>query len=109
MQDSADPTRFFGGGAMPLTVEAEGTGATVGDAGGIEHTDRPIVFGASFLWRERGPLLAAQRAIRLWEKVLPCQASYSRCSRPLRWTEGWPTWREVRRWQRFRVRGGQTR
>ncbi len=59
MQNSADTTRFFGGGAMPLTVDAQGTGATVSDAGGIKHTDRPIVFGASFLRIERGPLPAA--------------------------------------------------
>ncbi len=48
---------------MSLTLHAQGTGATVSDAGGIEHTHRPIVFGASFLWIERGPLTAAQRAI----------------------------------------------
>jgi hypothetical protein len=88
MQNSTDTTRFFGRGAMPLTLHAQGTGATVGDAGGIEHTDRPIVFGASFLRIEGSPLPTAQRAIRLREKVFPCQASCSRCSRPLRGTEG---------------------
>jgi len=69
MQNRADPTRFFGGGAMPLTVTAQGTGATVSDAGGIEHADRPIVFGASFLRIQGGALLTAQRAVRLREKV----------------------------------------
>src|SRR5713226_5314130 len=65
MQDSADTTRFFGGDAMSLTVEAHGTRATVSDPSGIEHTHRPIVFGASFLRIERGPLLTTQCAIRL--------------------------------------------
>src|SRR5712692_9854511 len=55
MQDSADTTRFFGGGAMFLTGDAQGTGATVSDAGSIEHAHRSIVFGASFLRIERGP------------------------------------------------------
>jgi hypothetical protein len=84
MQDSADTTRFFGGGAMSLTVAAEGTGATVSDPGSREHTHRPIVFGASLLWRERGPLPTPQRAVRLRKKVLPSQAPSSRCTRPLR-------------------------
>jgi hypothetical protein len=109
MQDSADTTRFFGGGAMSLTLHAQGTGATISDAGGIEHTHRPIAFGTSFLWIEGGPLPTTQCAVRLREKILPCQASCSRCTRPLRWTEGWSNWREVRRWQRFSSRGGQTR
>src|SRR5713226_7273189 len=105
MQHSADTTGFFGGGAMPLTVDAQGTRATVSDAGGIEHTYRPIVFGASFLRIQGGSLPTAQRAVRLREKVLSCQASCSRSSRPLRGTEGWSSWREVRRWQRFSSRG----
>jgi hypothetical protein len=69
---------------MSLTVDAEGTAATVSDPGGIEHPHRPIVFGASLLRIERGPLPTTQRAVRLREKVLPSQASCSRCSRPLR-------------------------
>jgi uncharacterized OB-fold protein len=94
---------------MSLTVEAQGTRATVSDPSGIEHTHRPIVFGASFLRIERGPLLTTQCAIRLGEKVLPSQASCSRCSRPLRETEAWPSRGEVRSWQGFSLRGGQTR
>src|SRR5712692_3112586 len=101
MQHSADPTRFFGGGAMSLTVDAEGTPATVSDPGGIEHAYRPIVFGASFLLIERGSLPTTQRAVRLREKVLPSQASCSRCTRPLRGTEGWSSWREGLRWEGF--------
>jgi hypothetical protein len=74
---------------MRLTAAAEGTGATVGDAGGIEDPQRPIVFGATFLWREGGPIPTLQRAIRLRKKVLPSQASYSRWARPLQRAEGW--------------------
>ena len=56
MQDSADPTRFFGGGAMSLTLDAQGTAATVSDPGGIEHPHRAIVFGASGLPHRALPL-----------------------------------------------------
>jgi hypothetical protein len=87
MQDSADPTRFFRRGAMSLTGEAQGTGATVGDAGGIQDPQRPILFGATFLRIQGGPVPTAQRAVRLRKKVLPSQASYSRWACPLRRTE----------------------
>jgi hypothetical protein len=109
MQDSADPTRFFGGGAMSLTLDAEGTAATVSDPGGIEHPHRAIVFGASFLRIERCPLPTTQCAVRLRKKVLPSQAACSRCTRPLRGTKGWSGRREVRGWQGFSSRGGKTR
>ncbi len=69
---------------MSLTVDAQGTGATVSNTGGIEHTHRPIVFGASFLWIERCPLPTTQRAVRLRKKVVSPQASCSRRTRPLR-------------------------
>src|SRR5712692_5185764 len=110
MQDSTDTTRFFGSGTMSLTVDAEGTATTVSDAGSIKHTHRPIVFEASLLRRERGPLPTTQCAVRLREKILPSQACYSRCTRPLRGTQGWySSWREVWGRQRFNLRGGQTR
>jgi hypothetical protein len=109
MQDSADTTRFFGGGAMSLTLDAEGTAATVSDPGGIEHPHRAIVFGASFLRIERCPLPTTQCAVRLREKVLPSQAACSRCTRPLRGTKGGSSRREVRGWQGFSSRGGKTR
>jgi hypothetical protein len=80
---------------MALTVDAEGTAATVSDAGGIEQPHRPIVFGASFLWIERRSLSRLQRAISLRKKVLPSQASGSRCSRPVRGAEGRSSRREV--------------
>src|SRR5438874_10503435 len=107
MQESADTSSVFGGDAMSLTVDAQGTAATVSDPGGIEHPHRPIVFGASLLRIERGPLPTTQRAVRLREKVLPSQASCSRCSRPLRGAEGWSSWGEVLGWQRFSLRGGK--
>src|SRR5437588_12479010 len=88
MQDSADTTRFFGGGAMVLTGDAQGTAATVSDAGGIQHAHRPIMFGASLLWVECCPLPTMQGAIRLWEKILSPKASSSRCVCPVWWTEG---------------------
>ena len=109
MQDSADTTRFFGGGAMLLTLDAQGTGATVSDAGGIEHAHRSIVFGASFLRIERGPRPPTQRAISLQEKVASAQASDARGTCPLRGTEEGSCRWWVRRWQSFSLRGGKTR
>ena len=109
MQDSADTTRFFGGGAMFLTGDAQGTAATVSDAGSIEHAHRSIVFGASFLRIERGPRPPTQRAISLQEKVASAQASDARGTCPLRGTEEWSCRRWVRRWQSFSLRGGKTR
>ena len=109
MQDSADMARFFGGGAVFLTGDTQGTGATVSDAGGIEHAHRSIVFGASFLRIERGPLPTTQRAISLQEKGASAQASDARGTCPLRGTEGWPSRGAVRGWQRVSSRGGKTR
>jgi hypothetical protein len=74
---------------MRLTGKAEGTGATVRDAGSIEHPHRPIVFGASFLRIQGGPMPTPQRAIRLKQKIVPSQAAYSCWACPLRGTEGW--------------------
>lgn len=88
MQDSADPTRFFSRGAMSLTVEAHGTGATVCDAGGIKNAHRPIMLGASFLRIQGGPVPTPQRVIWLKKKIVASQASYSRWACPLRRTEG---------------------
>jgi hypothetical protein len=94
---------------MFLTGDAQGTGATVSDAGSIEHAHRSIVFGASLLRIERGALPTTQRAISLEEKVVSSQASYSRGTRPLRGTEEWSCRRWVRRWRSFSLRGGKTR
>lgn len=94
---------------MALTEDAQGTAATVSDPGGVEDPHGPIVFGASFLRREGGPVPTAQRAVRLRKKVLPSQAACSRGARPLRRTEGGSSRGMVRSWPRFRVRGGQTR
>src|SRR6266567_7216182 len=105
MQDSADTTRFFSGGAMSLTWHSEGTAATVSNPGGIEYTPRPIVFAASLLWIERCSWPTPQRAVSLGEKVLPSQASYARCTCPLRGTEGWSCRGGVRGWQGFSSRG----
>ncbi len=70
MHDSADPTRFFGGGAMSLTLDAQGTAATVSDPGGIEHPHRAIVFGASGLPQRALPL-ADNAVCRQIELALP--------------------------------------
>jgi hypothetical protein len=94
---------------MFLTGDAQGTAATVSDAGSIEHAHRSIVFGASFLRIERGSLPTTQRAISLEEKVSSSQASYSRGTCPLRRTEEEFCRRWVRRWQSFSSRGGKTR
>jgi hypothetical protein len=81
---------------MFLTERTEGTDTTVSNPGGIEHAQRPIVFGAAFLWIERGPLPTTQRAISLRKKVVSPQASDSRGTRPLRGTERWFSRRGVR-------------
>ena len=73
---------------MALTWHAEGASATVSDAGRIQHAHRPIMFWASLLWIERGPLPTTQGAVRLWEKVMSPKASFSRCMCPVRRTEG---------------------
>ena len=109
MQDSADTTRVFGGGPMFLAEDAQGTRATVSDAGSIQHAQRPIMFGASLLRIERGALPTTQRAIGLEEKVSSSQASDSRGTCPLRGTEEESCRRWVRRWQSFSSRGGKTR
>src|SRR5205085_2533510 len=94
MQHSAHTTGFFGGGAMSLTLCAHGTGATVSNAGGVEHAQRSIMFGSSFLLVEGGSLWTAQRPIGLKHKVLSSQASYTRRACPLRRTEG-----RLRQWR----------
>ncbi len=55
---------------MSLTLCAYGTATTVSNAGRIDDTHRPIMFGASFLRIEDGPLLTTKCAIRQREKVL---------------------------------------
>jgi hypothetical protein len=67
---------------MSLTLCASGTTTTVSDAGGVDHTHRCIVFAASLLRRERGPLPATPCAISLREKVLSPQTSFSCCMCP---------------------------
>lgn len=76
---------------MPLTVEAQGTGATVCNAGSIKDAHRPILFGASFLQIQGSPVPTPQRAVRLRKKVLSSQAACSRWALPPRRTEGWPS------------------
>ena len=59
MQDSADTTRFW----WRCHVLDSGYGRDRSDSqrsGGIEHTHRPVVFGASFLRIRRGPLPTTQ-------------------------------------------------
>jgi hypothetical protein len=73
---------------MALTWRAKGARAAVSDACGIQHTYRPVMFAASLLWVECGPLPTTQGAIRLWEKVLSPKASLSRCVCPVWWTKG---------------------
>ena len=92
---------------MFLTERAEGTGTTVSNAGGREHTHGPIMFAASLLRIKRGSLSTTQGAVRLRKKISPCQASCSRCTCPVRGTEGWPSRGEVRGWQGFSLRGGK--
>ena len=94
---------------MFLAEDAQGTRATVSDAGSIKHAYRPVVFGASLLRIECGPLPTTQRAISLEEKVSSSQASDSRGTRPLRGTEEEFCRRWVRRWQSVSSRGGKTR
>ena len=109
MQDSADPTRFFGGGAMSLTLDTEGTAATVSDPGGREHPHRAIVFGASGLPHRALPLAdnAVCRQIEEESLALPgclfaLHAPTAGDQRMVEPTRGWG-------WQGFSSRGGKTR
>ena len=61
MQDGADATGLFGGGAMSLTLRAQRTQATVGETGRVEHPKRSIVFGTPLPRIERCILGTAQR------------------------------------------------
>ncbi len=94
---------------MPLTVDAQGTAATVSDPGGIKHAYRPIMFTASLLWKECCSLLATQRAVSLEGKIFSPQTSSSRRTCPLRGTKGWACRGGVRGEQSFSLRGGKTR
>jgi hypothetical protein len=94
---------------MSLTLRAHATATAVSDAGSIDDTHRPIVFSASLLWIERGSLPTTQRAIGLREKVLSPQTSSSRCTCPLRRTEGCSCRGRLRGRQSFSLRGGKTR
>jgi hypothetical protein len=108
MQDSTDTTRVFGGGTMSLTLEAQGTATTVSDAGGREHPHRPLVFGASLLRRERGPLPTPQRSVSLWEENLALPGFLLALHAPIAGdASSWSSWREGRGWQRFSLRGGK--
>lgn len=94
---------------MFLTERTQGTESTVSNTGGIEYAQRPIVFGAAFLWIERGALRTTQRAVSLRKKVVSPQASDSRSTRPLGRTERCSSCSGVRGWQRVTSRGGKTR
>ncbi len=69
---------------MSLTLRTYGTPTTVSNASGVEHAERPIVFGAAFLRVEGGSLWTAQRAIGLQHKMLSSQASHTSWACPLR-------------------------
>jgi len=73
---------------MFLTGDTQGTGATVSDAGSIEHAHRSIVSGASSPRIERAPLPTTHRAISLEEQVSSSPASSALGTCPLRGTEG---------------------
>ena len=109
MQDSADPTRFFGGGAMSLTLDTEGTAATVSDPGGREHPHRAIVFGASGLPHRALPLADNAVCRQIEEESLALPGCLFALHAPLRGTKGWSSRREVGGWQGFSSRGGKTR
>ncbi len=83
---------------MPLTLRTHRTCATVSNAGRVEHTQRAIVFGAAFLWVERGSLWTAQRAIGLQVKMFTSQASHTSRACPLRGTDQRVFLVKARRW-----------
>ncbi len=86
MQDSAHATGFFGGGAMSLTLHAQGTRATVGDASCVEDPQRSIVFGTPLLWVECCP--HGQRSVpsgsgaKSCPPKLPTRAARAHCGEP---------------------------
>ena len=75
MQQHTHPTRLRGGLPMPLTLFAQGTGATTADAGRIDHAQAPIGFAAPLVGDQRLASRTAQRAIGLEGKVLPGEAA----------------------------------
>lgn len=70
MQQHADLAWLFGGAAVPLTLLAQGAGATLANAGSIHDTQAPIGFSALLMWDEFLLSRAPQCPIRLKSKVL---------------------------------------
>jgi hypothetical protein len=70
MQQHAHLAGFRGSAAIPLTLFPQGTGTTIADAGGIDHTQAAIGFLAPLVCRKFLIGRTAQRAVGLEGKVL---------------------------------------
>jgi hypothetical protein len=75
MQQHTHLTRLLGGVALPLTLFAQGAGATTPDAGRIDHAQAPIGLCAPSVPAQGLPSRATQGAIGLGNKVTPREAS----------------------------------
>lgn len=69
VQEQADPAWMFGRRSMPLTVRTQPAGATITDAGLIDHAQAPIRFSTLFRRREQRSGGTTQRTIGLASKV----------------------------------------
>src|ERR1700675_3098966 len=65
MQEHTHLARLCGGAALPLTLFAQGTGATTADAGRIHDAQDPVGFLAPLLRDQRLVSRTAEGAIRL--------------------------------------------
>jgi hypothetical protein len=79
MQQHADLTRLGGSAAVPLTLFAQGTGATTTDAGRIHHTQAAIDFSTLFLdtkflvcWTTEGPVWLEREIVAREATSFPC-------------------------------------
>src|SRR6266851_2915020 len=75
MEQQAYLTRLGGGAALPLTLVAQRAGAATADAGRIHHAQAPISLSAPLVGAQGLPGWAAQRAIRLKDKVATREAA----------------------------------
>lgn len=75
MQQYAHLARLSGGGAIPLALLTQRTGAATANAGRIHDAQTPIGFSASLVRYQRLASGATQRAIGLKRKILTGEAT----------------------------------
>jgi len=75
MQQDAHLTWLLGGAALPLTLLAQGAGATAANAGRVHHAQTPIGFSAPLMGNQRLICRTAQGSVRLEGKILSREAA----------------------------------